>query len=71
MQCEIKIPKKSIHIKTRSKIENSEFDAQLTTYNHYWEGAVTIEGTHTGKGFMELYGYKNKKDTSPSKSQKR
>lgn len=68
---EIKIPKKNIHIKTRSKVENSEFDAQLTTYNHYWEGALKIEGTHTGRGFMELYGYTNKKEPNASKSKKR
>lgn len=67
---EIKIPKKNIHIKTRSKVENSEFDAQLTTYNHYWEGAVLIQGTHTGQGFMELYGYTNKKIPITTNSKK-
>lgn len=56
----INMPNKNINIKTRSIIESSEFDANQTTYNVYWEGAVSIEGTHTGKGFMELYGYTDK-----------
>lgn len=27
----------------------------LTTYNIYWEGAVKVQGSHAGLGFMELY----------------
>lgn len=53
----IDIPKKKIKITVRSIIDDSEFDAQLTTYNNYWEGPVTIQGTHSGHGFMELSGY--------------
>lgn len=55
----IQVPKKNINISTQSIIKNSEFDARLTSHNIYWEGAVTIDGTHTGLGFMELYGYTN------------
>lgn len=53
----LKIPKKKIDLKIKSIIKNSEFDAKLTTYLTYWEGAVNIEGSHTGQGFMELQGY--------------
>jgi predicted secreted hydrolase len=53
----IKIPKKNIAITTHSIIDNSEFDAKLTTYNTYWEGAVKITGSNTGQGFMNLSGY--------------
>jgi predicted secreted hydrolase len=35
----------------------SEFDATSTTRNYYWEGEVTINGSHGGKGFVELSGY--------------
>ena len=56
----IKIPNKKIAITTHSIIDNSEFDAKLTTYNIYWEGAVKVKGSHTGQGFMELSGYKAK-----------
>jgi len=57
LEWKISIPKKNIEITTKSIINNSEFDARLTTYNVYWEGAVKIEGSHTGRGFMELSGY--------------
>lgn len=63
----IHIPKKNIKIKTRGMIASSEFDARLTTYNAYWEGAVKIEGSHTGKGFMELYSYADKNNQGISK----
>jgi predicted secreted hydrolase len=57
LEWNISIPKKNIKITTSSIINNSEFDARLTTYNVYWEGAVKIQGSHTGSGFMELSGY--------------
>lgn len=50
----LKIPKRKIDLKIQSIIENSEFDAKLTTFIIYWEGAVKVEGSHTGQGFMEL-----------------
>ncbi len=53
----IQVPRKNININTQSIIKNSEFDARLTSHNIYWEGAIKIDGTHTGQGFMELYGY--------------
>ncbi|MGR9114454.1 MAG: lipocalin family protein [Gammaproteobacteria bacterium] len=59
----IRIPKKNMDITARSKIKNCEFDARLTTYNVYWEGAVSIQGTHTGQGFMELSGYEADKSS--------
>lgn len=54
----IEIPKYDMILEAQSKIQNSEFDSRLTTYNHYWEGSVDVSGSHTGKGFMELNGYK-------------
>jgi predicted secreted hydrolase len=57
----VEIPKKHIAIETYALIANSEFDARLTTYNVYWEGAVDIKGSHTGQGFVELYGYNHEK----------
>jgi predicted secreted hydrolase len=53
----IKIPKKNVDITTRSIVNNSEFDATLTTHDIYWEGAVKVKGSNTGQGFMELSGY--------------
>ncbi|MBX3617925.1 MAG: hypothetical protein KF839_12445 [Nitrosomonas sp.] len=58
----IEIPSKNIRITIKSRNESNEFDAKLTTYNIYWEGAVSVQGTHTGFGFMELY-YMNEKNS--------
>ena len=51
----IDIPSRNISLTVKSINENNEFDAMLTTYNIYWEGAVKVQGSHTGLGFMELY----------------
>ena len=58
----IQVPKKNINLNVESIIENCEFDAKLTTYNVYWEGAINISGSHTGTGFIELNGVRAKKD---------
>ena len=39
----IQIPKRNMDIKTQGLMENSEFDAMLSTYNIYWEGAVKLK----------------------------
>lgn len=59
---DIEMPSKNIKVTIKSRNESNEFDAQLTTYNIYWEGAVSVQGTHTGFGFMELY-YMDKKNS--------
>jgi len=56
----IKIPDKKIDINIKSIVNDSEFDAKITTYNSYWEGAIDIMGSHTGKGFIELNGARAK-----------
>ncbi len=57
VEWEIKIPQKEIDLVVKSVVENSEFDAKLTTYLVYWEGAMQVSGSHKGKGFLELNGY--------------
>jgi predicted secreted hydrolase len=56
----IKIPKKNINLNLKSIVNQSEFDSKLTTYNIYWEGAISVDGSHTGKGFIELNGTRKK-----------
>ncbi|MCF6203282.1 MAG: hypothetical protein L3J59_06350 [Methylococcaceae bacterium] len=53
----VKVPQKEIDLVVKSVVKNSEFDAKLTTYLVYWEGAIEINGSHKGKGFLELNGY--------------
>jgi predicted secreted hydrolase len=58
----IVIPSKNMDLSTHSINNDSEFDASLTSYNVYWEGAIKVTGSHTGVGFMELNGYSNTKN---------
>ena len=56
----VSIPGHDINIMLSPWHQESEFDGRMTTHNAYWEGAVKISGSHTGKGFVELGGYKLK-----------
>ncbi len=52
-----RLPGQGMDLKLTPVIRNSEFDARITTFNAYWEGAVRVTGSHTGVGFVELGGY--------------
>lgn len=53
----VQIPGRFIDLTLQPWIKDSEFDGRVTTHNAYWEGAVQITGTYSGKGFVELGGY--------------
>jgi len=53
----VTIPAHGIDVKVLPWHKESEFDGRMTTHNAYWEGAVDIKGSNTGKGFVELGGY--------------
>jgi predicted secreted hydrolase len=55
----LELPSKHINLTTRAIVNNSEFDARLTTYNIYWEGAVNVTGSQTGQGFVEMNQFKH------------
>lgn len=54
VQWKIDLPTQHINLTTKAIVNDSEFDARLTTYNIYWEGAVKVEGNQNGKGFVEM-----------------
>jgi len=53
----VSIPRYDIDVTLLPWHQESEFDGRMTTHNAYWEGAINIKGSHTGKGFVELGGY--------------
>ncbi len=55
----LELPTKNINLTTKAIVNNSEFDARLTTYNIYWEGAVSVKGSQTGKGFIKMNKFKH------------
>ncbi|MCA1933716.1 MAG: carotenoid 1,2-hydratase [Calditerrivibrio sp.] len=54
---DIEIPFKNIKLKVKPLLENQEFVSIRSTFNYYWEGSVKIEGTVSGKGYLEMTGY--------------
>ena len=53
----VSIPSREMELILKPTIKASEFDGRATTNKVYWEGAVEIGGTHSGRGFVELSGY--------------
>ena len=59
VQWKIELPSQNINLTTKAIVDDSEFDARLTTYNIYWEGAIKVEGNRMGKGFVEMNKFKH------------
>ena len=59
VQWKLELPTTNINLTTKAIVNNSEFDARLTTYNIYWEGAVEVKGSQSGKGFVEMNKFKH------------
>ncbi|MGY6214028.1 lipocalin family protein [Methylolobus aquaticus] len=57
----VRIPKHGIDVKVVPVMQNAEVDSRQTTHTIYWEGAVKVAGSHTGKGFLEVNPTQEKK----------
>ncbi len=55
---EIAVPSQGLQLRVMPLIEDQEFIAVGTTGNVYWEGACSVDGTVTGRAYVELTGYK-------------
>ncbi len=50
---QLKIPKLNVDLKIKAVINDQLWKQQL----QYWEGAMIVSGSHTGRGYLELSGY--------------
>jgi predicted secreted hydrolase len=50
----LRIPAKDLDLQVRALFPNQELD---NVSIRYWEGAVRVSGSHSGKGYVELTGY--------------
>ena len=53
----LSVPSKKLELSITPRLLNQEMDTRATTGIVYWEGAVAIYGSHTGKGYVELTNY--------------
>jgi predicted secreted hydrolase len=56
-QWEVKIPSEKLMIRITPLIKDQEVLAYNTTGNHYWEGTCGVEGSATGRAYVEMTGY--------------
>jgi predicted secreted hydrolase len=47
------VPAEGLELRVRAVLDDQVMDTAI----RYWEGAVSVTGTHTGKGYLELSGY--------------
>lgn len=57
----LQIPKHHLDLRMVPVMQNAEVDARQTTHTIYWEGAMRIAGSHTGRGFLEVNPAQQKK----------
>lgn len=50
----VRVPSLGIDVKLTTRLPNQELD---NSQNRYWEGAIEIEGTRRGRGYLEMTGY--------------
>ncbi|MCA9835496.1 MAG: hypothetical protein KC422_01215 [Trueperaceae bacterium] len=53
----LSIPGRGLELLISPLLEKQEMNTRATTGIVYWEGAVGISGSHTGKGYVELTNY--------------
>jgi len=51
----LRVPSADVDVRVTPLMKNQEMDVSV----RYWEGAVRLEGSHTGRGYVELTGYGN------------
>jgi predicted secreted hydrolase len=50
----LRVPSRNLDLRVRALFPNQELDEVSV---RYWEGAVRVSGSHSGKGYVELTGY--------------
>ena len=51
------VPAYGVDVRVAPRLADQEMDTRATTTIVYWEGAVAVTGSHTGRGFVELTNY--------------
>jgi predicted secreted hydrolase len=51
------VPSANIDLQVRTRLDSQELVGTTGTTPVYWEGAVEITGTHSGRGYLEMTGY--------------
>jgi predicted secreted hydrolase len=54
---DIEIPSQGLKLRIIPLMEDQEFIATGSTGNYYWEGTCKVEGSATGRAYMEMTGY--------------
>jgi predicted secreted hydrolase len=59
---EIEVPKQDLRLRLITRVENQELRTERSAGVTYWEGAVEVQGTRTGRpvrgrGYLEMTGY--------------
>jgi predicted secreted hydrolase len=48
------VPEEGLDLRVKAALDDQAMDTAV----RYWEGAVDVTGSHTGKGYLELSGYR-------------
>jgi predicted secreted hydrolase len=57
VEWQIRVPALSLNVKLTTRLNNQELAGKSKTAVVYWEGAIEVQGSHTGRGYLEMTGY--------------
>ncbi|MEO0372573.1 MAG: lipocalin family protein, partial [Pseudomonadota bacterium] len=52
-QWRVRVPQKGVDVTVRALNPDAWMDVNVP----YWEGPVTVKGSHDGRGYLEMTGY--------------
>ena len=53
----VRVPSLQMDVKVFTRLDSQELAGKSKTSPVYWEGAVEVTGSHTGRGYLEMTGY--------------
>jgi predicted secreted hydrolase len=57
VEWQVRVPSLSLDVKLTTRLNNQELAGKSKTAAVYWEGAIEVQGSHTGRGYLEMTGY--------------
>ena len=57
VEWQVRVPSLSLDVKVTTRLDSQELAGKSKSAAVYWEGAIEVQGSHTGRGYLEMTGY--------------
>ena len=57
VEWQVRVPSLSLDVKVTTRLDSQELTGKSKSAAVDWEGAIEVQGSHTGRGYLEMTGY--------------